>query len=499
MITKSRTEAAKFVSDIIWVAIAQLFVSLLLVFVTMPALTKTYTSEIYGIWMQVNVTVNLLVPLLSLQFGTTIVRFLAESANTDDRRRVFGTLLWPVVILACLVFIISLLFKQELSMLLFNSLEYVSYVPLTFLWAGIGSIYIVGLSYMRASGKIKKLMIILVSFAVSKILVIITLVTTGHSLGWIIGSAVACEAITTALITWMIVREIGWPTFDRDKVKDYLTFSVPQIPGGVFTWIISLSDRYFITHIINLSQAGIYSVSWALGNTLILFCQPIAFVLLPTLSKYWDQTDKVKVINYLDYSNKLFLALAIPAAGGLFILSQPLLRIFSTAEYMVGGTLVLLIAIGTILNGLYQINVYIILLIKQTKWLPLLIGIAGTINIGLNLVLIPASGILGAAISTVAAYSFLAIIVAIWERKIMGYRMDFVFLAKVIFGTLLMIISLSFFQINSVMSILIAIIAGITIFCLGLVVMRSFSRRDWQLTREILGGLVDMLRKKQVS
>jgi len=77
-----------------------------------------------------------------------------------------------------------------------------------------------------------------------------------------------------------------------------------------------------------------------------LFFSPVAFVLLPAVSRAWEQRRQADVKNYFEYSTKLFLTLAIPAALGLAILSQPLLKTLTTSAYLAGGGLVLLIAIG---------------------------------------------------------------------------------------------------------------------------------------------------------
>ena len=95
---------------------------------------------------------------------------------------------------------------------------------------------------------------------------------------------------------------------------------------------------------------------------------PIAFVIFPWVSRLWEENRIPAVKSYFEYAARLFLTLAIPSALGMFILSQPLLKILTTSEYLAGGVLVLLVAIGTIFLGIYQINVYIVLLAKKTKW-----------------------------------------------------------------------------------------------------------------------------------
>jgi O-antigen/teichoic acid export membrane protein len=196
---------------------------------------------------------------------------------------------------------------------------------------------------------------------------------------------------------------------------------------------------------------------------------------------------------YLEYSTRLFLTLAIPAAFGLALLSQPLLKILTTSQYLAGSELVLLVAIGTIFLGIYQINMYIILLVQQTKWLPLMILAATIISVGINATFIPRIGIIGGAIATIASYFVLAVIVTFWARKAISYRFDLKFLGKVIGASLVMALCFYFLKVNGVLEIIVVIIGGMVIYGCALLIMRAFSEQDKRLVKQTLNGIIPWL------
>ena len=480
-------EPQKFASDILWVGVSHLLM-LLTQLVTLVAITKNYSLETYGAWAQMAVTVTVMVPVLTLTLGNATVRFLAAEDDTEKRRHVFGAMLWPVLAFVCLVLVISLLLRQSLSIFLFAEPEYAYLVPLTFLWASVEALFSFSLSYLLASRKIRRYSVILLAFTATRMAVIVTLVMAGYSLGWIIVCIIAGVTVLLAVVFGMIVREIGLPKPAVEGLKGYLAFSVPQIPSGIVLWVIDASNKYFITHLLNLSQTGTYSASYTIGLLISVFYFPIHVVLFPTVSRLWEQKELSRVRSYFEYSNKVFLAVAIPGAAGLYILSQPLLAVFTSSDYMVGGGLVLLIALGIMLFGVYQINLYAILLVQQTKWLPLMVAIAVLTNAGINLALIPKIGIMGAAISTIVSYFILAAIVIVWSSKVISYRLDFRFLAKVIAGTLLMAFCLSFINIGGILGIIVTAVAGVSIFALALWLLRAFSSEDKKLIKEIILG-----------
>jgi O-antigen/teichoic acid export membrane protein len=471
---------------LIWVAASLLIVHALGV-ISLPALTKSFYSELYGVWSQTSVTVGLLSPIITLHLTTAAVRFLAAEDDISTRSRQFGAMLWPVVTLALIALLLSLVFGKDLSIFIFSSAQYEKFIPLAFAWVGTGALFNFGIAYLRARGKISRLALINISFSVTKMLLIVILAKAGLELEWIMGSIIIVEGLLVVFVFGLIISEIGIPWPNTTGIRRFLAFSIPQIPSGILLWVISASDRYFITHLLDLSQAGIYSASYSLGSLISVFYSPISFVLLPSLSRFWDNKQVERVKNYLEYSNKLFLALAIPGAAGLFILSQPLLEILARPEYAVGGELVLLIALGVLLLGVYQINLYIMYLVEKTKWLPLMILVAAAVNAGINIALIPQVGLIGAAISTIAAYLVLAAIVTIWARNVIHYKLDLFFIGKVILATIAMSLCLWFMPVGGVLSIGLAVATGLVVYGASLLLLRTFSKHDVGVFKEIIG------------
>ncbi len=482
MTDKSANNPVTFARDVIWVGVSLVFTSLLGI-ITLPVLTKTYSSATYGVWSQVFVTVTLLTPLVTLQFSTAIVRFLAGEDDKEKRRRWMGSMLLAVFSFACIMFLAANLLAPLLSNFLFADPAYITFVRLTFLWTFIESLYLFSISYLRARGRIKQLSVIQIILISTKILLIVLLPPLGLGLEWVIICIVAAEAVFTLGVYSLVIKDTGFLLPNFDGLTGFLAFSAPQIPSGILLWIISASDRYFITHFLNLSQTGIYSSSYLLASVITLFFAPIGYVLLPTVSRAWEQNRTMEVKNYLEYSIRFFLTLGIPAAAGVAMLSQPLLNILTTSEFLAGKGLVLLVAIGTIFQGIYQINLYVMYLVKQTKWLPLMILGATMTSAGLNFFLIPRVGIIGAGISNICAYFVLAAIVTIWAHKVLHYGIDLKYLGKVITATLVMAVCLNFITIDGIVGIALSIMVAVVVLVMVLLLLKAFSSQDRQLVK----------------
>lgn len=485
---RTTNESSKFIHDLIWVAISQVFTTLLGI-ITLPVLTKKYTSETYGVWTQVNVTVGLLVTVVTLQFVTAVVRFLAGEDDKDKRRRSTGAMLYTILVFAFLIVIVTNLWASQLSILLFNDPVYSTLVRLTSLLACLEALFAFFIAHLRAMGKMKKLSVIQAALAASKIGLITILVSSGIALQWLITGMICVDLIFVLYLLRTNIRDEGFPIPDFTGLKVFLAFSIPQIPVSIFAWIMSGSDRYFITHYFNLSETGIYSSSSSLGALIALFYFPIGYVLFPAASKTWEQNRKTDTKAYFEYSTRLFLTLAVPAAVGISMISQQLLRVLATSEYLAGIELVLLISISQLFWGIFQINEYIIYLVKQTKWLPLIMVISAVTSIVLNLILIPHAGMTGAAISKIVTYFLLAAIVTIWTKRVLKYNIDFKYIAKIAVASLTMAICLHFLKIGGLVGVILSVIVGVFVFFLAMLSMKAFTEQDKRLLNQIFRGV----------
>jgi O-antigen/teichoic acid export membrane protein len=481
-------KSTKFTRDMIWVALSSIFTTALSI-ILLPILTKSYSATTYGIWTQVNVTNGLIIPVLMLAFDTAVITFLSGEKGNIEKRRSLGSMFSIILVFSFCVFPIIIIFARQLSDFIFNNPSYVTFVILTFIWTFVDTEYSFFISYLRARRKILKLSLIQAGMSLSHLIVIILFTSLGFGLEVILIWIIIIDLLFAVSTLFIITREEGFPLLNFTGAREFISFSVPSVPAGLLMWIIASSDRFFITHFLGLSQAGVYSCSDLLGGMIALFYTPIVYVLFPAISKAWEQNQKDDVKHYLEYSTKLFLALSIPATVGLTMLSQQILKIITTSEYLVGWQLVLLVSIGTIFFGLYQINVYSIYLVKKTKWIPVVAAICTIISAAINYFLVPRIGIIGGAISTVVSYFSLACIVFIWARKFINHGFNFVFIVKICLATIPMAIFLYFIKISGITRIILAIIGGTVIFAFFTFLLRVFTQPDKELIKQTITGL----------
>ena len=170
-----------------------------------------------------------------------------------------------------------------------------------------------------------------------------------------------------------------------------------------------------------------------------MFIAPLGFMLPPVLSKYYDENNMNEVKTVLRYSLKYFLALAIPSAFGLSLLSKTILTILTTPEIASWGYLITpFVAVSAVLLGMRAVIGQTFVLEKKTKISGTIWVVAAVLNLGLNLIFVPYIGILGAAITTLLVFALGLILATYYSFKYLTFDIDFSFISKSIFASIVM-------------------------------------------------------------
>ena len=168
-----------------------------------------------------------------------------------------------------------------------------------------------------------------------------------------------------------------------------------------------------------------------------MFIGPLNFVLPVTLFKHYDGNRIEEVEKLLSYSLKYYLAIAIPSAFGLSLLSRPILSILSTQQIAEQAYLITpIVALSMLLYGATSIVSNILALKKRMIVLCFAWTSAAALNLVLTFLLVSHIGIIGAAIATLVAFALLLLVISIYCLRQFRFKVDLRFIAKSVIATL---------------------------------------------------------------
>ena len=214
--------------------------------------------------------------------------------------------------------------------------------------------------------------------------------------GRVLGQAMAVIAfMMIALFFLHRQSEVSRPKTTHD-VRDALKFGVPLIPHVIGGLLIATTDRFMITNMLDVAQAGIYMVALQLGLVLGLltdsFNRSYAPYLMEVLAKE-DQTRDHKIVR----GTYIYFIVVTVAALLLGLAAPELLSVLVGEQFRAAAGAVFYVAIGYAFGGMYYMVANYIFFASKTGYLAVATLASGMFNIVATYFLIKVNGILGAA------------------------------------------------------------------------------------------------------
>lgn len=191
----------------------------------------------------------------------------------------------------------------------------------------------------------------------------------------------------------------------RRELSVMLRFGFPLIPAALSLWALSLIDRIMLAHLADLDELGQYAVANRIALPVVLIVTALAVAFSPfILSIFQADPEREKHVRARVLTD--FTAVLVLTALATALWARELIDIvapaFDEAYKSVG-----IVAFGVVLFGVSGVVVSGISISRQTRWIGLYSTLAAVVNIGLNFVLIPPLGQVGAALATLVAYGVL--------------------------------------------------------------------------------------------
>ena len=483
------TTYKKFTKDVGLAGIAQLVTSLKGL-ILLPILTKTLGAESYGIWAQIMVTVSLLMPLALLQLGLAMVRFLAAEKNEKKIGKGFCSIFAAASLTAFSLSLLIFILAEPFAVAVFGGADATYFVRLAAFLILLVTLDQIIIEYFVAFRQMERYAVFMILQTIGEIALIGYLVLSGYGLFGAIISLLVVKAILFATGFLLVGREIRITKPSISVIKPYLAFSLPLLPYSLCQWVVNMGDRYVIGYFIGIEAVGIYSASYALGSLIAFSFAPLSPVLFPAITNLYENNKIQEVKTHLKYSFKFFLMFAVPSLFGLSILSKSLLKTLTTSEFIGGHIIVPIVALGMIFFICSSICTQVLMVFKETKKVALINGFSASINMIMNIILVPLIGIMGAAIATLITFMVHLFVMSNLSFKKLSFDVDLKFIMKSTVSSGVM--GLIILKLNPIgaADILISIAVGAIVYFTVLVILKGFTREEYVFLKSIVRSVI---------
>ena len=382
-----------------------------------PFLTRHLSRAEYGGLAVINAAISLMAGITQLGIGTAFLRvYNYDYESQEERSRVLSTTIILLLLVGVPICIAMIFAAPWLSIILLGGPEFSRAIQLAAAIILLQNLTLPGYSWLRAENHATFLSLLMIGNLVINLSLTIVLVGILHM--GIIGSLIGVSggyALTVVILTPIMLFRAGL-RLHMSTARNLLSFGLPIVASFIAVWILQLSDRYLLSLFKSLSETASYSVAYSLGGVLApLILGPFNWAWPPAMYSIAKRKDAPRVFQQVF---RWFSFVLLFATFGLSLLSIGILNLLFPPSYHMAAPIIPIITASMLFYGVYEVFTLGVYIQRKTWLVAVFTACSALLNLGLNLVLIPSFGAMGAALSTLLAYMLMAVVAYVVTQHI---------------------------------------------------------------------------------
>ena len=359
----------------------------------------------YGLYSIGTTIVNLTGRLSSLGMGKALVRFISFYRSRGDDEKVKGTIISALGFptgFAVIVGGVLFAFSAQISETVFHNPSLLGIIRIFALSLPFCVLMLLTCSAARGFKKMEHHTVIMLSRTVINILIVGCAFLLGFRLYGAIWGFVIATFFSAVLGVYLLVKNFPglvstlMPSFEN---KCLFKFSFPLYLAGFSYLIFSRTDILMIGYFLKPENVGIYRAVIALAGLVNFMLPAFNMSFAPFISELYDKNRLIELGNIYKTVTRWIFLLSLIISLSVILFSKDLLGVFG-AEFRIGWSVLVSLAFFQLLSVSAGPVAVMLEMGGKQKWVLLNNVCMVTLNICLNIWLIPRLGILGAGIAT---------------------------------------------------------------------------------------------------
>jgi O-antigen/teichoic acid export membrane protein len=358
-----------------------------------------------------SVAMFLYIPMI-LGFNTAMVKYSSEKDYFDRQKEIISTSYFIVTILTFISILLYFIFNSQLINLFSVSTEM---FYLSILFAVLFALYNFTTDTLRGLFKMKLFANSQIIYAIVLLLTFLFFIFVKNSLSFhsMLYSTFLSYALTGVFLLFFPIRKYICFTYNKFWGSQLTKYSILAAIGGFSTSIYTNIDKVLINKYMTPTDVGIYKAYYLASiNVAGLFWRIFNVVYFPTVSKYQNKLAVFKKIN------KMVPYLIVLGTPFILFLEIIIIKLYGK-KYPFDLLLIFLfgiVSISVVIDSFYAwfLNSIGTIGVKITVFAAAILAI---VNIGINILLIPSIGLIGAIISALISLVVCISIEVYWGKK----------------------------------------------------------------------------------
>ncbi len=312
--------------------------------------------------------------------------------------------------------------------------------------------------------------------------------------GWgvvgLAGASVVVNFITAAALAVLFRREIFKPryrhAYDWKLARTLLVLSYPLVLNSLLNNILFKSDALLLGAIKGDTEVGLYNAAYKFVDAVLIIPSAFTLALFPLLSSY-ASSSKVELKRAYTEGLRLLLIIGLPISAGVMFVAHDLIGALGGSEYLPGAAVCLQILIWFLpfsyVNGLTQ---YVLIALNKQRLITVALIVTASVNVGLNLLLMPLFGYYAASAMTIVSELFMLVPFSTIAMRELGSVPFWKILWRPLLASLVMIAGL--FLLTAVFGLnyfLLTVPVGGLLYITSLILTRTFTANDLRMFKKI--------------
>jgi O-antigen/teichoic acid export membrane protein len=418
------------ISSLSWQSFAYglgIFGHQVVMYLTIPLFTSHMSKTEFGV---VSVTLAFLAMIDMISnagLPAASFRLYNDTHDTEIQAQTVGSSLLLFFTFAIIVALVVWLLAIPISELLLGEAAYAEVIRIVAIVLVFSTLVYYGVVLLRINvrplaNSMQNLIQIITQLGLALIFVILLNYSVyGYWLGQLGG-----VLLGFGIMVWLVRKDLIFQA-SRKRLKALTLYALPFIPATFAMWSLRLIDRVMVASMIGLDAVAVYEVGYKIGMI-------AALVILP-FQAAWPQfaftaMHKPNAANiYRDVLTFVTTGCTYVALG-VIIFGADILTIMAPQTYGEASLVIPWVALAMIPFGMYPVLSIGPKIVKKPNLIAWVAIMAAALNVVLNIVLLPIWGIVGAAIATFVAYSFLSVVTYNWGKRLYTFPIDWSRLLK---------------------------------------------------------------------
>lgn len=385
-------------------------------FFLLPLYTALLDTSEYGAFDLLLTYATLLLPIVNWQFDQGIFRFMLDCRGDEKKQKgLFSTIFiantCQAILYSIILWIVIIVFDFSYGQFLLIYIVLQVYTALFLQFArGLGknTIYAIA-SFISASTTV--------------IFNVITLVFLKMGLTGLFAATMISQIVTIIYLIFSIKlwRYFSVKSIDCQVLKRVSKYSLPLIPNNLAWWVVNVSDRIIVSYFLGIAVNGIYTVGNKFSNVFIQSYNIFNLSWTESVSLHYNDKDRnIFLSEMITTMYKLFSC----ACFGIVALMPFIFPIMINERYAEAYPQIIILMYAMLCRVVVGLYSCIYIAQKNSKKVAYTSAAAAIINIIIHLALIWKIGLYAASISTLVAFSSMAIIRYIDVNKTIKMKID---------------------------------------------------------------------------